>query len=95
MNKLTFPQINEVIKSLPGWTYNGEAIQKDLSFSSYMAGIEFVNELALKAEEANHHPDLTVGWCAVTVQFSTHDAGGVTEKDIAMAKEVELILASK
>jgi 4a-hydroxytetrahydrobiopterin dehydratase len=51
-----------------------------------------VSQLAIKAEEHNHHPDLTVGWCKVDVTFTTHDAGGVTANDIIMAKEVEQIL---
>ncbi len=53
-----------------------------------MDGIAFVNQIAVKAEEQNHHPDLGVGWCRVKVAFTSHDSGGVTERDIRMAHEV-------
>lgn len=93
MQKLNLNQINEALNDLPGWTFTNDTIHKNLSFDSYMEGIDFVSQLAVKAEEHNHHPDLTVGWCKVGVIFSTHDSGGVTAKDIAMAKEVERLLS--
>jgi len=80
------------LDKLPGWVSIGETIHKEVTFDSYMAGIDFINRLADIAEKENHHPDLTVGWCKVVVSFSTHDAGGVTVKDIAMAKEVEKLI---
>ena len=57
-----------------------------------MDGITFVNRLAEKAEEHNHHPDLEIGWCRVGVTFTSHDSDGVTERDIAMAKAAESLL---
>ena len=54
-----------------------------------MDGINFVNILAKKAEELNHHPDLNVGWCEVSVSFTSHDKGGVTSYCVQMAKTVE------
>lgn len=93
MQKLNLNQINEALNDLPGWTFTNDTIHKNLSFDSYMEGIDFVSQLAIKAEEHNHHPDLTVSWRKVGVIFSTHDSGSVTEKDIAMAKEVERLLS--
>ena len=93
MQKLNLNQINEALNDLPGWTFTNDTIHKNLSFDTYMDGIDFVSQLAVKAEEHNHHPDLTVGWCKVGVTFTTHDSGGVTAKDIAMAKEVERLLS--
>jgi 4a-hydroxytetrahydrobiopterin dehydratase len=54
-----------------------------------MEGIEFVNILAVKAEEVNHHPDLEISWCRVKVTYTSHDQGGVTQQCISMAKMVE------
>ena len=54
-----------------------------------MDGIKFVNILAEKAEEVNHHPDLVVGWCEVSVSFTSHDQGGVTSACVEMAKTIE------
>lgn len=92
MEKFNLNQINEALKTLSGWSYSNNMIHKDISFDSYMDGIDFINRLALKAEEENHHPDLTVGWCKVGVTFTTHDSGGVTEKDIKMAKAVDSLI---
>ncbi len=92
MKKLSLSQINEQLIDLPGWAFANDALHKELSFDSYLHGINFVKQLADKAEEHNHHPDLTVGWCKVGVTFTTHDSGGVTENDFIMAKKVELLL---
>lgn len=92
MEKFNLNQINKALLTLSGWSYTHGIIHKDISFDSYMDGIDFINRLALKAEEENHHPDLTVGWCKVGVTFTTHDSGGVTEKDIKMAKAVDSLI---
>ena len=92
MQILNLNQINEALNDLPGWTFTNDTIHKNLSFDTYMDGIDFVSQLAVKAEEHNHHPDLTVGWCKVGVTFTTHDSGGITANDITMAKEVEQLL---
>lgn len=92
MEKLSSDQIVTALQDLPGWVFTNEAIHKNLSFEAYMDGIDFVSQLAVKAEEHNHHPDLTVGWCKVGITFTTHDSDGVTQNDIEMAKEVEKLL---
>lgn len=92
MSKLDQNQINEALKSLDGWIYENNAIRKEISFQAYMEGIDFVNRLAEKAEEKNHHPDLEVGWCRIVVTFTSHDSGGVTERDVTMAQIVEDLL---
>ena len=92
MQKLNLNQISEALNDLPGWTFTNDTIHKNLSFDSYLDGINFVKQLADKAEKHNHHPDLTVGWCKVGVTFTTHDSGGITANDITMAKEVERLL---
>ena len=92
MEKFNLNQINKALLTLSEWSYSNNMIHKDISFDSYMDGIDFINRLALKAEEENHHPDLTIGWCKVGVTFTTHDSGGVTEKDIKMAKAVDSLI---
>ncbi len=92
MQTLNLNQIGAALHDLPGWAFADDTIHKNLSFDTYMDGIDFVSHLAVKAEEHNHHPDLTVGWCKVGVTFTTHDSGGITANDITMAKEVERLL---
>ena len=91
MPKLTREEIRQILTELPGWVFTEDQIEKEFTFSTYMAGIEFVNRLAAKAEEHNHHPDLEVGWCRVKVAFTSHDTGGVTERDVKMATAAEQI----
>ena len=59
-----------------------------------MNGIQFVNELAKIAEKNNHHPDIIIGWCKVTISFTSHDLGGVSTECMNMAKTVENFLKS-
>ena len=88
MGKLPTDEITSELSKLPGWTFSNDKIEQEFSFDSYMDGIAFVNQIAVRAEEQNHHPDLEVGWCRVKVAFTSHDSGGVTERDIRMAHEV-------
>ena len=74
---------------LPEWRLENESLIKEFKFENYMASITFVNRLAEKAEEHNHHPDLEIGWCRVVVTFTSHDSGGVTDLDIIMVKITE------
>ncbi|MCH8012235.1 MAG: 4a-hydroxytetrahydrobiopterin dehydratase [Candidatus Marinimicrobia bacterium] len=92
MDKLSEEKIQTALKELLSWEFTKNLIQKEFTFDTYMAGIDFVNRIAAKAEEQNHHPDLEVGWCRVKVVFTSHDSGGVTERDIRMAKIVDGIV---
>ena len=87
--------INLEIENLPEWNYIEKTITKDYSFDTYLLGIDFVNKLALIAEENNHHPDLSIGWCKVRVTFTSHDQGGVTYDCIKMAKLSEDLFIKK
>jgi len=94
MALLSLSEIQSELDHLDGWSYSDNAIHKKITFDSYMAGIQFVNQLAETAEKLNHHPDLTVGWCKVEVTFTSHDQGGVTDQCMVMARGVEAILNS-
>ena len=89
MSLLSFEQINDELDNMDGWIFKNNRISKFYHFDSYMEGIKFVNILAEKAEELNHHPDLIIGWCEVSVSFTSHDQGGVTSACLKMAKAVE------
>ena len=84
--------VQSELESMDGWVFDSNTIHKDISLDNYMAGINFVNQLAKVSEAHNHHPDLRVGWCKVGVTFTSHDQGGVTKKCISMAKAVESII---
>ena len=87
-------EISEFLQQKNLWSLKDSGIEKTLEFSKYMDSIEFINKLAIKAEELNHHPDLTVGWCKIHVRFSTHDLGGISTFDLKMAEETNIIFQS-
>jgi 4a-hydroxytetrahydrobiopterin dehydratase len=88
---LTEDRIRAELATLPGWEYDNGALRKSFRFATYLDGIRFVQALAAAAEEANHHPDLHVGYKVVTIFLTTHDAGGVTQKDVELAWKAENI----
>lgn len=91
MGKLTEKQINEELKSLEGWSYDGEKIRKKYDFEEYMDGIDFVNEVAKLAEEENHHPDMIVGFRKVEITLKSHDVDAITDRDTNLASDIEEI----
>ncbi len=76
---------------LPGWeeAEDGKAIEKSFKFADFGSAMGFMNAVAEEAERMNHHPDWSNSYNRVHVQLSTHDAGGVTERDIELARAME------
>jgi 4a-hydroxytetrahydrobiopterin dehydratase len=85
MAKLSQAEIAQRMKSLSGWTLEGDAIRKQFTFKDFPAAIAFVDRLAPEAEKADHHPDILINYKRVTLTYSTHDEGGLTAKDFAGA----------
>lgn len=75
-----------------GWSEEGGALVRELEFPSFPEAIAFVDRLAELAEAENHHPDVDIRYRRVTVRWSTHSAGGVTERDVAMAERTSRLL---
>ncbi|QSG09449.1 4a-hydroxytetrahydrobiopterin dehydratase [Halapricum desulfuricans] len=77
---------DEIDRQLPnGWERDGEEITRAFEFDSYLPGVGFASAVGGLAEEAWHHPEITITWGEVEVRLTTHDAGGITEKDIELA----------
>ena len=89
MALLSNKEISLALSSLDDWSFSNNKIHKNFSFNTYMDGIAFVNQLAKIAEENNHHPDLTIGWCQVGIVLTSHDQGGVTDQCLSMAKIID------
>jgi 4a-hydroxytetrahydrobiopterin dehydratase len=86
MPTLTRAEIDQRLQRLnSGWTLEGDAIRKKYTFKDFMDAIAFVNRLAPEAETADHHPDILINYKRVTLTYSTHSEGGLTEKDFAGA----------
>ena len=73
------------MKTLHGWTLQGDEISKQYTFKDFPTAIAFVNKLAPEAEAADHHPDILINYKRVTLTYSTHSEGGLTDKDFAGA----------
>ena len=69
-----------------GWEIVDGALERSWRFASFAAALAFVNAVSAAAEQANHHPDIAFGWGRATVRWTTHDAGGITERDAELAR---------
>ncbi len=85
MNRLTDSEISERLRSLDGWEVRDSRLVKSFKFKDFMSAVQFVDEIAPIADAQGHHPDLQVGWGKVVVELTSHDAGGLTEKDFEVA----------
>ena len=91
--KLSDQDIEKRLADCPGWKTERQALVKTFTFKTFPDAIAFVTRLAFDAEAADHHPDLHVSYRKVTVTWSTHSEGGVTEKDFAGVQQSEMIAA--
>ena len=89
MGLLSNDQVTKELQSLMGWSLVGKEIKKTYELKDFVHAMGFVNSVALLAEKANHHPDIDIRWNKVTLTLSTHSAGGLTEKDFKLAKEID------
>ena len=81
--------IQRELGRLPGWSRRANALTKTYQLPTFLQGIAFVNRVADAAERANHHPDIDIRYTRIVCSLSTHDAGGITQKDFALATEIE------
>src|SRR4030095_15050300 len=89
MAKLTPTQIRQTLRTVPKWTQKGRLIQRTYQFKDFPAAIKFVNAIARAAEKAWQPPDIDIRWNKVTLALTTHDEGGLTEKDFALAQKFD------
>lgn len=87
--KLSEDQIRDKLKTLKGWSWEDDQIQKKYSFKDFKQSISFVTRVALIAEQADHHPDIDIRYNNVFLKLATHSAGGLTEKDFNLAREID------
>ncbi len=88
---LSHAKIGEELAKLQGWHHRGNALEKVYDCESFDGSIAFVNAIAKLANARDHHPDLTISWNRVTVTTSSHDAGGLTEKDFGLAAAIDTL----
>jgi 4a-hydroxytetrahydrobiopterin dehydratase len=92
MDILDEQTIDRALPGLDGWRREGAAIVRDIRFPSFMEAIDFIGRVAILAEEADHHPELTNVYWNVGIRLTTHDAGGVTGRDLALARAIDAVV---
>ena len=91
MPKLPQAELDRALRDLPGWTVKDGALTKTFKHDSFPEAIVFVNAVAHLAELANHHPDIDIRYSSITLALVTHDQGGITDKDVNLARRIEEI----
>lgn len=89
MAQLSDIEIQRGLGGLPGWARKGDTLVKSFHFAAFPAGIDFIRRVATVAEKMNHHPDIDIRYTKVNFMLSSHDAGGITERDLALARAIE------
>jgi 4a-hydroxytetrahydrobiopterin dehydratase len=91
MKQLSETEIQRELDTTPGWELAEDAIVRTVRLKDFAEAMDFVNRVAAVAEEANHHPDITIKWNIVTLTQSTHAVGGLTEHDFALARRLNAL----
>jgi 4a-hydroxytetrahydrobiopterin dehydratase len=95
MAVLSDEQVDAAAADLQGWQRSDGALRRSVTFPSFLDGIEAVRRVAEHAERADHHPDIDIRWRTVTFALVTHSEGGITDKDVQMAAEIDQVLADR
>ena len=94
-DRLSKDEIDAALAGLhAGWQAAGDQIQRSVEFADFPTAVEFVNRIAPRCEELDHHPDLSLRWRWVEIALSTHSAGGVTELDVQLARIVDEVVGT-
>lgn len=89
MSRLADGDIQARLAALAGWERQGDAIRRTYSFDGFKGSMAFVNRVAALADALDHHPDILIEYSRVTLTLSTHDAGGLTDRDFELARQID------
>ena len=81
--------LRTALAELPDWERDGDRIRREFAFGNFVEAFGFMSRVALLAEKANHHPEWSNVYNRVSIELTTHDAGGLTELDVALAGEID------
>jgi len=84
-------EIDKALSTLEYWQRQGKAIEREFTFDDFLKAIHFVNRVAALAEDANHHPDIVINFNKVKLTLTSHDSGGVTQRDIRLATAINKV----
>ena len=92
MVRLTEAQLREALDSLEGWSLDDGKLRRQFKFADFVDAFGFMSRVALCAERANHHPEWFNVFNRVDIRLTTHDLGGISQRDIALAREINALL---
>ncbi|WP_319449458.1 MULTISPECIES: 4a-hydroxytetrahydrobiopterin dehydratase [unclassified Mycobacterium] len=93
MAVLSNEEVDAALPSLDGWEHTDGALKRSVKFPAFLAGVDAVRRVAEYAERQDHHPDIDIRWRTVTFVLVTHSEGGITQKDLDMAGQLDRIVA--
>ncbi|MFQ6019167.1 MAG: 4a-hydroxytetrahydrobiopterin dehydratase [Dehalococcoidia bacterium] len=92
---LSEAEVQASLKELPGWEIRDGRLRRQYTFRTFLRAVAFVNSVGYLAESAGHHPDITINYNRVTLRLITHSEGALTDRDFALAKEIDAKLLTK
>jgi len=93
MTALTAKAISIQLKTVPDWTKRAQTISRTFAFDGFLMSLAFVHRIAKRAQKINHHPDIDIRFDKVTLALTTHDEGGITEKDFILARQCDEVFS--
>jgi len=89
--RLAADELERALAELPGWSLAAGKLHREYGFADFSAAFGFMTRVALEAERMNHHPEWSNVWNRVVVDLTTHDSGGVTASDVALARKMDAL----
>lgn len=95
LKALSDSEILKELAQLQGWTFSRGALRCEFKFETFKKALQFVAKVGGMAEDANHHPDIDIRFCVIKLALSTHDVGGVSDKDFSLARAIDAQSAAR
>lgn len=93
IKKMSTQEVEAGLKELPGWDLKDQKLHRELKFKNFVPAFGFMTQAAIIAEKMNHHPEWSNVYSRVNIDLTTHEAGGISQRDFELAQEMNLILA--
>lgn len=94
VSKMSSEQIEAELKNLNGWELKNEKLRRELKFKNFVQAFGFMTQVAILAERLNHHPEWSNVYSRVTIDLTTHEAGGISQRDFELAQQINEILSA-
>ena len=94
IQKMTSAQIETELKNLQGWELKNEKLHRELKFKNFVQAFGFMTQVAIRAEGMDHHPEWSNVYSRVTIDLTTHEAGGISQRDFDLAQKINDILST-